>query len=328
MRHANISVFIPHLGCPFKCIFCDQKNITGKSKPVSASEISGYLKKAINDIDFNTTDCQIAFFGGSFTAINLKDMESYLKAAFEFIGPSKCTGIRISTRPDYINQHILDILKKYHVDTIELGVQSLDNQVLLKSGRGHSALDTENAAKLIISNGLNLGLQMMVGLPSSSWESELFTANRIIELGANEVRIYPVIVLPHTTLSDMYKQGAYTPLSLETAIKRCARLYNLFRQNNITILKIGLHDANNAIGGPFHPAFGQMVRSHAFLERLLSDIEPQVNTKVYVNNRFLSTAIGNNKSNIKTLEKLGYKIIFEIDNTLRTDTYKLEKISG
>ena len=326
MRHANISIFIPHLGCPFQCIFCDQHSITGKSKPIPANEIGQYIKEAVDKIDFTNTDCQIAFFGGSFTAIDRDEMENYLKAAYPFTGPGKCSGIRISTRPDFIDNDILEILKKYNVRTIELGAQSLDNNVLIKSGRGHTAFDTQNAAQLIISNGFELGLQMMVGLPGSDFDAEMYTAKKIIELKASQVRIYPVIVFAGTKLYKMYQNKEYTPLSLETAVNRCAKLFNIFRQNNVTILKIGLHDANKAACGPFHPAFGQMVRSRAFLEQLMSELGNAKSIKVLVNGKFLSTAIGNNKQNVKELKAVGIEAVFEADNTILGDTYKIEII--
>lgn len=322
MRHSNISIFIPHLGCPFNCIFCDQYKITGSDKCVTPQDVFLTLNDAKNH-GLTSGDTQIAFFGGSFTAIDRKLIIEFLQVAYQFITDGSFESIRISTRPDCINQEIIDILKDYRVKTVELGVQSLDDGVLKASKRGHTAKQCIDAYNLLTQNGIEVGMQMMCGLPTDTLDKNIETANQIIKLGCKQVRIYPVCVIDGTELANMYKNNRYTPLSVDEAVKRCAVLYKMFTKNGVTVLKIGLHTDSGAIAGPFHPAFGELTRSRVFLNDLTAQISPQKRYTVYCAPNFVSIAKGNKKQNLALLKEGGYNVDIVVDNSLQNG-YKIK----
>lgn len=323
MKHSNISIFIPHLGCPFNCIFCDQFKITGSDKTVTPSDVFNILSDSLKYTN-DKKNTQIAFFGGSFTAIDKKLMIEFLEVANKFIGPEMYESIRISTRPDCIDTDILNILKKYNVKTIELGIQSLDDEVLKSAKRGHTASQSLSACKLIQQNGFELGMQMMCGLPGDTVQKDILTAQKIIDLECKQVRIYPVVVIDGTYLAKMYKCGEYKPLTTEEAVSICAKLYKMFTENGVTVLKIGLHSDSNSIAGPFHPAFGELVRSEVFYNTVISEISMQDRIVIRVSNKFTSVAKGNSKRNLTRFEKKGYDVKIVTDNTLKTN-YIIEK---
>ena len=324
MRHSNISIFIPHLGCPFNCIFCDQYKITGSDKAVTPSDVFNILSDAVANNNLSKPDTQIAFFGGSFTAIDRQLMISYLEVANKFIGEGKFDSIRISTRPDCIDEEILDILKQYNVKTIELGIQSFDNDVLKASKRGYTSKTAIKSCVLINQYGFELGLQMMCGLPSDTREKDILTAKQIIALGCKQVRIYPVIVIQGTELHRMYQDGKYTPLSLDEAVETCSELYSLFNKSNVTILKIGLHTASDGVAGPFHPAFGELVRSQVFYEAVSRELSQHGSYILKVAPSFMSTAIGNGKRNIKKFKDKGYDISVIADPSIKSGKWAIE----
>lgn len=325
MKHSNISIFIPHLGCPFNCIFCDQYKITGSDKAVTPLDVYNTLKSAL-EISRKPSDTQIAFFGGSFTAINKNLMIEYLKVANEFIGKGAFDSIRISTRPDCINEEILDILKKYNVKTIELGIQTLDDDVLKMSKRGHTADTAISSCKMIIEKGFELGMQMMCGLPGDTEQKDIETAKKIIELGCKQVRIYPVIVIKDTELCKMYEKGMYTPLDTKNAVKICAKLYKMFSDNNVTILKIGLHSSSDGVAGPFHPAFGELVRSEVFYNEIKAKISRDTPVLISTSINFTSIANGNKKSNLKRFADEGYQITIKQDPKLEDKDYIIKTL--
>ncbi len=322
MRHANISIFIPHLGCPFNCIFCDQYKITGSDKAVTPRDVYEILLNAKDSVDSNNT--QIAFFGGSFTAIDRKLMTEYLSVAYKFIESGDFESIRISTRPDCINDEIATTLKKYGVKTVELGVQSLDDEVLIASKRGHTALQSLEAVKLLHLYGFEVGMQMMCGLPCDTREKDIETAKKIIESGCKQVRIYPVVVIDGTHLAKMYKNGEYAPLTVEKAVDICAILYKMFADANVKILKMGLHSDSESIAGPFHPSFGELVRSRVFFNEITEKISPKEYANIKCAQRFISIAKGNKSDNALKLKQLGYNIDFTVDKTIENG-YIIEK---
>ena len=253
MKHANISLFVPHQGCPHQCSFCNQKTISGSVKELTPKEVKETLQKAVGDgVDPKNTE--IAFFGGSFTAIRRDYMISLLEEAKPFIENENFCGIRISTRPDAIDDEILSILKEYKVTSIELGAQSTDPQVLLLNHRGHTRDDIIKASRLIKEKGFSLGLQMMTGLLGDTPEKSLKTAEDIISLKPETVRIYPTIVLEGTYLGELYKKGEYAPQTVEEAVELCAVLLKRFYEENITVIRLGLHSGGNVeegfISGP------------------------------------------------------------------------------
>lgn len=327
MKHSNISIFIPHLGCPFNCIFCDQFKITGSDSAVTPSDVYNTLSNALKSDTINKGNTQIAFFGGSFTAIPKSLMIEYLEVANKFIGLGKFESIRISTRPDCIDKETLEILKKYNVKTIELGIQSLDEDVLIASKRGHSVKTALESCRLIIDGGFELGMQMMCGLPEDNYDKDIKTAKKIIELGCKQVRIYPVVVIEGTYLAKMYKESRYTPLNVEEAIEICSDLYKLFTDNDVTVLKVGLHSDSDSIAGPFHPAFGELVRSEVFYKTLTNQINIKNAYTVYVSNSFISIAKGNCKRNELKLMNNNYNVTFKVDPKLQKDSYKIIKVS-
>ena len=238
MKKGNISIFVPHLGCPCQCSFCNQKTITGQANQPTPQDVDKAVKTALKSKGF---DYEIAFFGGSFTAIDREYMISLLKAANKYIKSNEVKGIRISTRPDYIDKEILDILKSYGVTSIELGAQSMSDDVLLANDRGHSAESVFKSSELIKSYGFSLGLQMMTGLYKSDIQKDLYTAETFVKINPDTVRIYPTVIMKDTKLAELYLNGEYTPYSLEKSVNLCSKLIELFEKNNIKIIRLGLH---------------------------------------------------------------------------------------
>ena len=261
-KHANVALFVPHAGCPHQCSFCNQKTISGSVRALTTEDVKTACEIAIKSGSTSPESSEIAFFGGSFTAIDEEYMISLLAEAKKYIDKNYFKGVRISTRPDCINEHKLEILKKYGVTSIELGAQSTDDGVLRINRRGHTAKDIENASRLIRENGFELGLQMMTGLMGSSFEKDIKTAEKLIELKPDTVRIYPTIVLENTPLADCMKSGEYTPQTLDEAVKLCARLLLMFRENGIRVIRLGLHSGGNVedgyLAGAYHPAFREL----------------------------------------------------------------------
>ena len=323
-----IPIFVPHLGCPNKCVFCNQTKITGKQKQVTAEEARKIIEEYLSNFKDKENKVEIAFFGGSFTAIDEKIQNELLEVAYEYVQKGVVDSIRISTRPDYITKDILKRLKKYKVKTIELGVQSTNNYVLVKAKRGHTFEDIKKASKLIRFYGFNLGHQMMVGLPESTALDEINTAKDLIKLKPKIVRIYPVLVIKDTELEEDYNKGEYEPLSVTQAVERCAEIADLFNKKKINIIRIGLQnteeitdpseETSQVVAGPYHPAFRQLVEGRLWYNAIVSQIK-KYNTKVKVveikaNPEDVNNIIGHKKENIKKL-----KDIYEVDIVLKTD---------
>ena len=321
MSHSNISIFVPHSGCPHQCAFCNQKSITGSEAQIPKIEkVREICRQALAEVK-NPKDTEIAFFGGSFTAINRADMLNLLKTANEFIGKDKFCGIRISTRPDCIYPEILDILKQYNVKTIELGAQSMDDEVLTANERGHTANDVAEASKLILEYGFDLGLQMMTGLYKSTPNSDIMTAKSIISLNPSQVRIYPTVILDNTTLGEYFKKGIYESYSLEKTVELCAELLELFYENNIPVIKLGLHASElveaKMLGGVYHPAFRELCEGLVFRNRINRelDLKGKKQADVLIPKGKLSQVIGQKKVNYEYFKNRGYSLRFiECDN--------------
>jgi histone acetyltransferase (RNA polymerase elongator complex component) len=304
-----IPFFIPHAGCPHQCVFCDQKSITGKSAPPDPSSmpsaISSYLATASPD-----GPVQVAFYGGSFTALPVEVQKQYLGAVQPFLSTGRIAGIRLSTRPDAVTPGILSLLKQYHVSTVELGAQSMDDEVLLLSGRGHTSTDTVNAVRLLRGHAFTIGLQLMPGLPGDTSERFHATVNRVISLKPDLVRIYPALVIRDTPLAVLYRTGRYTPLSLEDAVDLCRDAIERFDAAGITVVRVGLQPTEElerpgtVLAGPWHPAFRQLVESSRFLESMRALLEPGNASgpiTFAVNPADLSSAIGQNRRNIHAI---------------------------
>ena len=323
-----IPVFVPHLGCPNDCIFCNQKSISGQKKNITKEEAKKTIEYYLDNIKDRDASKEIAFFGGSFTGIDNKIQEELLQLAYEYIKSGQVESIRISTRPDYINKEILKKLKKYKVKTIELGVQSANDYILGRSNRGHTFEDVKKASKLIRRYGFKLGHQMMIGLPESTQIDEINTAKALIKLKPSMIRIYPVLVVKGTKLEKEYNEGIYEPLPLAQAIETSKILVRMFTDKKIDVIRVGLQNtdeisdpenaASEIVAGPFHPAFRQLVESSMWYDAIVNKIK-KLNVKVKevevtVNPIDSNNVIGFNKENAIKL-----KDIYDVDLILKQD---------
>lgn len=312
MSHANISIFVPHKGCPNDCSFCNQRAISGKTVPATAEDVASAVTTAITyNIDPKNTE--IAFFGGSFTAIEREYMISLLTAAKHFLETYNFAGIRISTRPDCIDEETLETLKLYGVTAIELGAQSMCDEVLFANRRGHTADDVRKASELIKEHGFQLGLQMMTGLYKSDLAKDEYTAREIVKIKPDTVRIYPTVVLEHTRLGDLQKKGEYTAPTAEESVPLCAELMEMFENEGIKVIKLGLHSSETVesemVGGAYHPAFRELCEGHIFLNKILERLkgkDKNCEYVIYVNEKSLSKAKGHGKRNEKALKSQGF----------------------
>lgn len=325
MKHSNISIFVPHAGCPHQCSFCNQKTISGASHAPTADEVHATCNKALYEVK-DKENCEIAFFGGSFTAIERGYMISLLEAAKCYVGESGFKGIRISTRPDFIDREVLDILKSYGVTSIELGAQSMKNKVLEANDRGHTVEDVYKACELIREYGFELGLQMMVGLYKSKETDELDTMDRIIRIRPDTVRIYPVVVLEGTRLAELYESGEYKLMEFDSVVELCSRMLMKFEENDIEVIKCGLHASDGVegkmIAGFYHPAFRELCESQVYRWIMLKIIIEGNNgigmiqkLKKYikgytfaVNPSCISKALGHKKSNVEYFKEMNIDI--------------------
>ncbi len=305
-RHVNIPIFIPHLGCPNQCVFCNQKTISGV-KCFDATRVRDEIETALLTID-DSQEVEIAFFGGSFTGIDRDLMVSLLEEAYSFIEKGDVTSIRCSTRPDYINEEILAILKKYGVKVIELGLQSSSDKVLAASKRGHTHYDEQRACQMIIESGFNLVGQMMIGLPESTLEDEIATAKFIVDSGASGARIYPTVVFHDTELCGMSLSGEYVPIDCSEAVERSAKVLEIFIKNNVEVIRIGLcasenlSDKDKYYAGPNHPALGELVESLLIYNMIVDSLNKEsdysdTELTVSVAKGFISKAIGQKRNN-------------------------------
>ena len=333
-----IPIFVPHLGCPNDCVFCNQKSISGQTKQVTKEDVKNIIEEHLKYIK-KDSKVEVAFFGGSFTGIEEAKQEELLSAAYEYIKQKKVDSIRISTRPDYIDKKILKRLKKYKVKTIELGVQSANDYILKKAGRGHTFEDVVKASKLIRWYGFDLGHQMMVGLPESTTVDEINTAKQLIKLKPKMVRIYPVLVIKNTKLEKDYNDGKYKPLTVTQAVEVCKELVKLFVKKHIEVIRIGLqptdtitnpdNDKSEVVAGPFHPAFRQLVESGMWYDVIVEKIK-QLNTKVKevvvtVNPADVNNVIGQRKDNINNLRDVyDVNLIVKADEKIKQGKSKIE----
>ena len=327
MKHINVALFVPDEGCPHRCSFCNQKTISGKTKKLTVEDIDKAVKIASADGDGKG---EIAFFGGSFTAIEKSYMVSLLERAKLYIDEGLFEGIRISTRPDCINEEILILLKKYGVTSIELGCQSMNDEVLLLNGRGHTSDDVVKASELIKEYGFEFGVQMMTGLYGDSDETAIKTAEKLIALFPDTVRIYPTVVLEGTRLLELYKAGGYKPQTVEEASELCARLIPMFTEKNIKIIRLGLHSGGNVeegfVAGAYHPAFKEICESKIYFQNILKEIRreniPKGDITLTVNKKCVSALVGQKRSNIEKLRSMGY-----ICRVEQNDTHKKYEVS-
>ncbi len=325
-KHVNIPIFIPHLGCPNDCVFCNQRTISGV-KEFHWESVVPIIDDALSTID-SGTEAELAFFGGSFTGIDHDLMIKLLSVANSYLKQGRISSIRCSTRPDYINNEIIDILLRYGVDTVELGLQSVSDKVLAASHRGHTFADEVSACNLIKSRGMRLGGQMMIGLPASDTESEIATARFIASVGADEARIYPTVVFRDTELCRMAQSGDYLPLDIDEAVIRSARAFSILTESGVRVLRIGLCDSENLhssdtyYAGPNHAAMGELVIGEYYYDLIRRELERQgipkgASLRVYAPRGHISKITGQNKKNkIRLLREFG---LSDIKITERSD---------
>lgn len=325
---ANISIFVPHNGCPNMCSFCNQFAITKHIKQPTAKDVDEAVLIAINSKKHSSYDTEIAFFGGSFTAIDTDYMVELLASAHKYVKLGQVCGIRISTRPDAIDCNILNLLKKYSVSTIELGAQSMCDDVLIANNRGHTSSDVVLASNLIKQNGFKLGLQMMTGLHQDTDEKSIKTCEKFIELKPDFVRIYPTIVLKHTLLEKLYNDGIYQPQTVEEAANVCAKLINKFKNASIPIIRLGLHtiDTEEYVAGPWHSAFGEICEGMTVLNELKRLITKSGSYNVYVHPSMHSKTIGHGKSNLNYLCENNIFIKVISDSNCDKGQIKIEEV--
>ncbi len=322
-----IPIFVPHLGCPNDCVFCNQKSISGQTKQVTKEDVKKIIEDHLKYVKENSI-VEVAFFGGSFTAIEEEKQVELLSIAYEYVKEKKVQSIRISTRPDYINKEILKRLKKYKVKTIELGVQSANDYILKKAGRGHTFEDVKKASKLIRFYGFKLGHQMMVGLPESTTLDEINTAKQLIKLKPKMIRIYPVLVIKGTKLEKDYNEGNYKALTVTQAVEICKELVKMFTKKKIDVIRIGLqptdtisdptNENSEVVAGPFHPAFRQLVESGMWYDVIVDKIK-KLNAKVkevevIVNPQDVNNVVGQRRENISNL-----KNVYDVDLIVKAD---------
>ena len=325
MKHYNIPVFISHFGCPNACVFCNQKKINGRETDVSLDDLKNIIDSYLKTLPKNSIK-QVAFFGGTFTGISMNLQKEYLEVVKKYIDNNDVEGVRISTRPECIDDEILTQLKKYGVKTIELGIQSLDDKVLKATGRNYTYDVVKKSCDLIKNYGFELGIQLMIGLPKSDFKSDLQSAIKSLELSPDIARIYPTLVIKGTELEFMYKKNLYQSLSIEEAVDRTVSIYSLLKLKNINVIRVGLQPAEDLtadgviISGPFHPAFRDLVENKIYFNFLSKIYNKEKKLDIEVNERNVSKIVGQKAINKKTFYP-NFKIL--INNNLDLDELKI-----
>lgn len=321
MKHYNIPIFISHFGCPNSCVFCNQKKINGRETDVTMEDLRNTIEMYLETLPKNSKK-EVAFFGGTFTGISMGLQKEYLETAYEYIKKGDIDGIRLSTRPDCIDREIVEQLKKYGVTAVELGVQSLDEEVLLASERYYPVEVVEKACKILKEYGIKLGIQLMIGLPKSTYENDYETAVKALSMKPDMVRIYPTLVIKNTKMEQMFLRGEYIPLTLEEAIERTRKIYSLLEYNGVNIIRVGLQPSEDlredgvVLGGPFHPAFRELVETEIYYNFFKKIAEKDKELKILANEKNISKLVGIKRANKIRLEEY---FNINIDNSLDRD---------
>lgn len=331
IQHFNIPIFIPEEACPFRCVFCNQYNISGRVQAPEPKAIAEIIRTHLSTIPREHARVEVAFFGGSFTGLAPEKQIYYLETIVPWLKQGRVDSIRVSTRPDYITEDILGLLWDHGVRSIELGAQSMDDHVLKMAGRGHNAQQVADASQLILKKGFELGLQMMIGLPGDtrlkSWE----TARKIIELGASSTRIYPCLVIRQTDLAEYYAKGTYHPLELSHAVELTAELFSLFSTHQVKVLRMGLHPSEGLqsgaqlLAGPYHPAFGELVMTEVWKKRFqILRKSGGACIRIYTHPASINAAIGHKAQNRLWLLQAFEKVKFIGDPTLTKNEFYVD----
>ena len=328
-KHYTIPIFIPELACPFRCIYCDQHKITGKMNMPGPGEVAEIIDKHLASFPGRKKEIEIGFFGGNFTGIDMGMQEEYLNIASGYLKEDKVQGIRLSTRPDYINEQVIKLLRKYKVSTVELGAQSMVDEVLKASSRGHTAEDTLKASAMIKEAHIRLGLQMMIGLPGDKPEYDIETAKAFVALEAGDARIYPTLVIRGTALEKLYLAKKYMALSLEEAVDRSAEVYRILEDGEVKVIRMGLHPSEGflsgeeLVAGPFHEAFRELVMTKIWGEEFsgLMKASSHRHLELEVAPKQFNFAIGHAAKNKKALLEFYDTVVFYRNENLKNREY-------
>lgn len=313
-----IPVFIPHRGCPHQCLFCNQEKIAGVTRGGLLPDVAGTVDEWLARSPGHG-QVQVAFYGGSFTCLPVDDQLAMLTAVQPYLRRRQVESIRLSTRPDCVGRETCDVLREYGVGTVELGAQSMDDRVLAENRRGHDSLQVTGAAALLRAAGFALGIQLMVGLAGETRRSFLVGIDRVIGLRPDFVRLYPALVVQDSGLALLYREGRYRPRSLNEAVALCARAYEKFTAAGIRVVRMGLQPTAtleaSLVAGPYHPAFGELVRSQLWLRKIrarLACLAPGEHLTIRISHRDRSAVTGPGKRNIDRLRELGFAGRFTI----------------
>lgn len=329
-QHYIIPVFVPMEGCPHQCVFCNQDRITGISEEekVDATKVRKIIDEYLETMNRDAT-IELSFFGGTFTAIEEKKQIELLEVAKEYKEKGLIDMIHMSTRPDAINDYILSYLQEYLVDVIELGIQSLDEEVLLYSGRGHNVEVVTYASNLIKKYGFTLGHQIMIGLPKDTYERDIYSVKESINLNPDIARIYPALVIKDTPMEKMYRRNEYIPYSLEKAVDISKDLLKLYEEHGVKVIRIGLQptetiaEGKDVVAGPFHPAFRELVEGSLFADIIRERLFETKNGTIYINPKDISKLYANKKMYFKKLIEEGYKVTVKYDESLQRGKLKI-----
>ncbi len=331
-----IPIFIPHRGCPHQCLFCNQQSITGQDGGSRRSEVE--IGRTVEEWLVRSPgrgEVQVAFYGGSFTCLPVEEQIGMLSAVRPFLDSGRVVSIRLSTRPDCIDSDVCSLLQKFGVKTVELGVQSMDDRVLKKSRRGHTVLDSMEAFWLLREAGMQVGIQLMVGLPAETTISFLSGINEVIRLRPDFVRLYPVLVVKKSELEDLYHTGEYKPFSLNKAVALTAKGFSRLRRMGIPVVRMGLQPSESLeqslVAGPYHPSFGELVQSRIWFKRIrkkLAALNHDEKVTIFVSHRDLSAINGMNRRNIKRLNESGFRDRFIIKADKRLERGRIKYVFG
>lgn len=321
MKHYNIPIFISHFGCPNSCVFCNQKKINGRETDVTIEDLKLTIETYLKTLPKKSKK-EVAFFGGTFTGISMELQKSYLETTYKYIKKGEIDGIRLSTRPDCISEEIVAQLKKYGVTAVELGVQSLDEEVLLATERFYPVNMVKRACDIIKKAGISLGIQLMIGLPKSTLKKDYDTALKALEMKPEMVRIYPTLVIKGTKMAKMYEKDEYRALTIEEAVERTRKIYALLEYNGVNVIRVGLQPSEDLqedgviISGPFHPAFRELVETEIYYDFFKKIIQKEERLEIIANEKSVSKLVG-----IKKANRIRLKDYFKltIDNEIERD---------
>ncbi|MDD6795438.1 MAG: radical SAM protein [Clostridiaceae bacterium] len=321
-KYYIIPIFVPHEGCPHNCVFCNQDRITGVKDSVTKDTVYSIVDEYLETIDRKSATVELSFFGGTFTAIREQKQRELLAIAKEYKDKGLIDKIHMSTRPDAINDYILSYLKEYSVDVIELGVQSLCDDVLVAAGRGHNSEDVKIASELIKKYGFTLGHQIMPGLPKDNFEKDIISVKKSIEMKPDICRIYPSLVIKDTPMEIMYGRGEYIPYSLDEAVDICKVLYKLYTEAGVQVIRVGLQpteaiaEGKDVVAGPFHPAFRELVEGSILADKVRETLKKTCEGIIKINEKDISKLYANKKYYFNKLLNEGYKLTVQVVNTL------------